>query len=77
MLELTPNTRKPKHGWSTGFYTCRCKNCNERYVGSKHSYHCSDCAYNYDENIIYEELWANFGWESIREWVIAAVMKWR
>ena len=39
----------PKHGWETGFYSCRCNRCKETFQGRKRAYECADCAY--DESI--------------------------
>jgi len=53
--------RPPKHGWSAGHYSGKCRNCGQPYIGEKNSYHCADCAYDFDEQLEYERLWRKVG----------------
>jgi len=54
--------RPPKHGWWKGDYIGHCRNCNEQFIGAKGAYMCSDCAYDFDEQLMYEQLWRNYAW---------------
>ena len=63
MLDFSsPDTRPPKLGWATGWYCNNkgCSNCGKVYTGAKRSYHCADCAYNYEDKIEYERVWNLF-----------------
>ena len=67
---LNPDTRPSKHGWYTGFYFCRCRNCGNEFTGAKDAWTCSDCAYDYDEQLTYEQLWRDLGWHYTAKWVM-------
>lgn len=67
--------RPPKHGWESGGYTCKCRCCGKMYAGRKRSYHCADCAYNFDEQLAYEFLWSNVGWPYALEYSFRKMAK--
>lgn len=58
---LNIDTRPPKNGWCTGGYIARCRNCSENFIGAKGSWCCSDCAYDFSEQLEYEQLWRDLG----------------
>ena len=60
-LDLKLDDRPSKNGWFAGGYFCKCINCNGEYIGSKGSRCCSDCAYDFDEQLQYESLWREVG----------------
>lgn len=64
-----PDNRPAKHGWCTGWYSNKCKCCGDLYVGAKRSYHCSDCAYNFDDQLQYEQLWRESGWYETAKYI--------
>ena len=62
------DTRPPKNGWWAGHYVGSCRNCSEQFNGAKGAYICADCAYDYDEQLQYEQLWREFGWPYTAEY---------
>lgn len=61
--------RPHKHGWWAGMYFCRCRNCSNTFTGAKCSWHCSDCAYNFDDQLQYEQLWRDLGFAYSAEYI--------
>ncbi len=61
--------RKPKHGWWSGMYICRCRNCDKAFTGAKGSWTCSSCAYVFDVQLTYEQLWRDLGWPYTSEYI--------
>jgi hypothetical protein len=74
-FSLSGNTRAPKHGWFPGFYCCSCRNCSENFIGAKGAWHCSNCAYDFDEQLSYEKLWRDFGWAYTAEYITKRLFK--
>ena len=68
-LGMNTDERDPLLGWSSGYYSCKCDNCGESYLGYKRSYNCSDCAYNFTEQLEYERLWSWATLHSRQEYV--------
>tara|TARA_R110000851_G_C12976678_1_gene555890 strand:- start:711 stop:953 length:243 start_codon:yes stop_codon:yes gene_type:complete len=62
------DTRPPKNGWWSGHYMGNCRNCSKQFIGAKGAYICADCAYGYDEQLQYEQLWREFGWTYTAEY---------
>jgi len=46
---LKLDTRPALRGWAPGAYCCRCRVCEQEYMGDKRSYECADCAYKAEE----------------------------
>ena len=67
---LNPNTRPPKNGWFTGHYIGRCRNCSKSFTGAKGAWTCSDCAYDFDEQLQYEQLWRDFVWPYTKKYLM-------
>jgi len=61
--------RKHLHGWCKGGYTCLCRCCAKGFIGAKGAYNCADCAYNFDEQLEYERLWREVGWQYTLQWI--------
>ncbi len=62
-LDLINTDKRPaKNGWFTGWYCCKCRNCGKGFSGAKGAWTCSDCAYDFDEQLQYEQLWRDLGW---------------
>ena len=66
---LTSNERPPKNGWFKGGYFCKCRNCAKEFTGAKGAWTCSDCAYDFSEQLEYEQLWRDFGWAYTAQYV--------
>ena len=66
---LNIDKRPSKHGWFAGDYFARCKYCNIDFVGSKGAYNCANCAYDFDEQLKYERLWREVGWQWSLKWI--------
>ena len=69
------DARPPKHGWFTGMYFCKCRNCSKTFTGAKRSWTCSDCAYDFDEQLTYEQLWRDLGWAYSAEYTTKKIFK--
>lgn len=72
---LNPDQRPPKNGWWTGMYSGRCRNCGNAFTGAKCAWTCSDCAYDFDELLQYEQLWRELGWAYTAEYVTRKLLK--
>lgn len=66
---LNPDKRPPKHGWFTGYYINKCRNCGEQFIGAKNACTCSRCAYDFDEQLQYEQLWRDFSFPATASYI--------
>ncbi len=60
---FSEDKRDSLHGWAKGGYTAHCRCCGCDFVGAKGSYNCADCAYTFNDQLEYERLWRNVGWQ--------------
>ena len=67
--------RPQKHGWYSGMYYCKCNCCGGEYIGAKGSYNCANCAYTFDKQLTYEELWREVGWFYTAKYVMRSFNK--
>jgi len=72
---LNPDKRPSKNGWYTGMYSCKCKNCSKPFTGAKGAWTCSDCAYDFDEQLQYELLWREVGWYYTANYITLKLFK--
>ncbi len=72
---LNPDQRPPKNGWYTGGYSGMCGNCGKDFTGAKGAWVCADCAYDFDEQLRYEQLWRELGWVYTAEYVTRKLFK--
>ena len=72
---LINDSRPAKNGWFGGHYSCKCRNCAGNFTGAKGAWTCSDCAYDFDEQLVYEQLWRDFGWAYTAEYITKKLFK--
>tara|TARA_R110000772_G_scaffold259964_1_gene377753 strand:- start:28 stop:267 length:240 start_codon:yes stop_codon:yes gene_type:complete len=71
---ISEDQRPNKHGWCKGGYFSKCKCCGGEFMGAKGSYNCANCAYDFDEQLEYERLWREVGWQGSIAWIFKGIM---
>ena len=43
--EMKEDKRPKKGAWAPGYYTNKCQECGDGFIGDKRAHSCADCAY--------------------------------